>query len=475
MGTPEIFVLAVLGILGIVVAVKLLLRLQAHKDASDLAKQVFPVWAAQGPFHSGAESAAAMRNAYLAVFGPDQTKEMADAIEGHETAYDGNPTAWEKNRRLALDAASSDALTLAEGIAAAEGLNKEWIEGGGHRLEFTKLSDGSTGLVRKKIWSDETIEEKKKEDDEALTSGIGQGLLDDSESSEEARELVEFLSDLYRAELNEEPDASALGKIWLACFTMSTEKAEPEPEPEPEIDPEILQTFKRLNEAHLATMPSDLEWSENPGCFERHLQRKHNNPLFPEPDREVNQKQIVEARERDQEDAANLQTECLELVSDVEKLPELATAGDVGPIRERIDDLLDRAAGIGGDADVISDLLITLRKSLVDSMREGMKDNEEALKALEDAEDYHHSRVEIVHNPYVAQVGRIPTEDLISAMLSESPETIRIAMSLISDDEKPSVVKEACDLLERALAEGADILLADEKLKAIKSEGSSAD
>ena len=96
MGTPEIFVLAVLGILGIVVAVKLLLRLQAHKDASDLAKQVFPVWAAQGPFHSGAESAAAMRNAYLAVFGPDQTKEMADGIKGHETVYDANPETWEE-------------------------------------------------------------------------------------------------------------------------------------------------------------------------------------------------------------------------------------------------------------------------------------------------------------------------------------------------------------------------------------------
>lgn len=464
MGTPEIIVLVVLCIFGIVVAARVLLRSQAHKNASDLAKQVFPVWAAQGPFNSGAESAAAMRNAYLAVFGPDQTEEMADAIEGHETAYDGNPTAWEKNRRLALDAASSDALTLAEGIAAAEGLNKELIEGGGHRLEFTKLSDGSTGLAYKQIWSDEAVEEKKKEAGEALTSGIGQGLLDDSESSEQARELVEFLSDLYRAELNEEPDASALGKIWLACFTMSIEKAEaeaePEPEPELELDPEILQTFKRLNEAHLATKPSDLEWSENPGCFEGHLKRKYDNPLFPEPDREVTQEQIVEARERDQEDAANLQKECLELVSDVEKLPELATAGDVGPIRERIDDLLDRAAGIGGDADVISDLLITLRKSLVDSMREGMKDNEEALKALEDAEDYHHSRVEIVHNPYVAQVGRIPTEDIIPAMLSESPETIRIAMSLIGDDKKPLVVKEACNLLERALAEGADILLA---------------
>lgn len=464
LGTVAI-VLVVIVVIGIAWVVWL--RSQAVNQASDLAKQIFPVWAAQGPFGSGAESAAAMRNAYLAVFGANQTEEMADAIEGHETTYDADPETWEETRRIALKGASSDALTLAEGIAAAEALNKSLLEDGGHRLEFTKLPDGSTRLAYKQTWSDEDIEKKKREDNEAIVSGIGQGLLDDSELSEEARELVEFLSDLYRAELNEEPDASALGRIWLAFFTMGIEKDEPESEPE--LDPEILQTFKRLNEAHLATKPSDLEWSENPGCFEGHLKRKHDNPLFPEPDREVTQEQIDEARECDQEDAAELQEELLELASDLEKLPELGTAGDVAPIRERIDDLLEKAAGIGGDADALSDSLITLRKSLIDSMREGMKGNEEVLKALEEAEEYHDSWVGIAHSPFIAQLERIPSSDVIPAILSESPETIRKIMPMIGEDNT-EIIKVACDLMKSALAEDADIPLANEKLKAITGE-----
>ena len=76
--------------------------------ARSMARQVFPVWAAQGPFASGAESAAAMRNAYLVVMGPEQTEGMADAIAKHATAYDCDPARWEETRRDAAQAAGPE-------------------------------------------------------------------------------------------------------------------------------------------------------------------------------------------------------------------------------------------------------------------------------------------------------------------------------------------------------------------------------
>ena len=69
-------------------------------------------------------------------------------------------------------------------------------------------------------------------------SGIGIDLLDDLDSSEEARELVDFLSDLCRSEMNEEPDASALVRTWAMCFSMGIEGAESEP---------ALEAFINLN------------------------------------------------------------------------------------------------------------------------------------------------------------------------------------------------------------------------------------
>lgn len=53
-------------------------------------------------------------------------------------------------------------------------------------------------------------------------------------------------------------------------------------------------------------------------------------------------------------------------------------------------------------------------------------------------------------------------------MLSESPETIRKVMSIIGEDTREFVIREACDLMGSALADGEVIPLADEKLKAIR-------
>jgi hypothetical protein len=74
-------------------------RSRASKRATIMARRVFPVWAAQGPFASGAESAEAMRNAYLVVMGPEEAELMADAIAKHATAYDHDPARWEKTRQ----------------------------------------------------------------------------------------------------------------------------------------------------------------------------------------------------------------------------------------------------------------------------------------------------------------------------------------------------------------------------------------
>jgi hypothetical protein len=112
--------LAVLVVAVIFAATWRLLRMLISNAVPDLAKQVFPVWAAQGPFESGAESAAAMRRAWLAISGPDQTEKMADAIHQHEEEFDADPEVWEETRHAAADAASPEALTMATGLKATE-------------------------------------------------------------------------------------------------------------------------------------------------------------------------------------------------------------------------------------------------------------------------------------------------------------------------------------------------------------------
>lgn len=96
-----------------------------------MAQEIFPVWAAQGPFESGQQSAAAMRYAYLAVQGPEETAQMAEAIEKHAQVYDENPATWEGLRQDAEKQSgekTEEYLTVAKGLAAMESLNLDIIE-----------------------------------------------------------------------------------------------------------------------------------------------------------------------------------------------------------------------------------------------------------------------------------------------------------------------------------------------------------
>lgn len=76
---------------------------RGYEMASEKARQVFPVWAVQGPFNSGEESAAAMRKAYIAVLGPEDGATKEDILNQHVAAFDKNPKAWEELRVLALN------------------------------------------------------------------------------------------------------------------------------------------------------------------------------------------------------------------------------------------------------------------------------------------------------------------------------------------------------------------------------------
>jgi hypothetical protein len=232
----------------IIAAISVLLwrwsKSHALQRARGLARQVFPVWAAQGPFESGADSAAAMRYASIAVLGPEQAEGMGDAIAKHAAAYDGDPSSWEENRQTAIQATGPETanfVTIAQGLAAMDRLNKDTLEAGGHRLEYTRRSDGSLGLVQKKIWSDEAIEEQKKRNSETVAAAVGNDFLGDP--SPEARSLVAFLAEAYETNTGlKAASASAIGRAWFACLSIKDERPESA----------FARKFDRLNEEHKA-------------------------------------------------------------------------------------------------------------------------------------------------------------------------------------------------------------------------------
>ena len=102
-------------------------RKRVITKAAGMAKSVFPVWAALGPFDSGKNSAVAMRYAFLAC-GIDFDEE---ALNRHQIAYDRNPEGWEENRRMAIEHRSEETelyVTVARSIEASELLDLDIVE-----------------------------------------------------------------------------------------------------------------------------------------------------------------------------------------------------------------------------------------------------------------------------------------------------------------------------------------------------------
>jgi hypothetical protein len=69
---------------------------QMKSESPDVFIKINAVWAVQGPFKNGAESAQAMRYATKAAGGPDS---FYDIIDKHIAAYDAHPGRWEEIRR----------------------------------------------------------------------------------------------------------------------------------------------------------------------------------------------------------------------------------------------------------------------------------------------------------------------------------------------------------------------------------------
>lgn len=446
-------------------------RSHIFKRTSGLARRVFPVWAAQGPFDSGEKSAAAMRCAYLAVFGPEEAEriEVVEAIAKHAEVYDRNPVAWEQNRRETILLASSETeefVTIAKGLAAMDSLNEDFLESGGHKLELARQSDGSQGVTYKKILSDEAIDEKKKQSNEAIVSGIGKGLLNDT--SEEARALVAFLADIYKANTGEKTiSASAIGRAWLACFKMKNE----------EPDSDLAQEFERLYEAYQANLESTegtLPWSSNPGAYETHLMRRRNNPYFPESRRSVSHEDIEDAKKKDKDDYILCQQRLEHLGQEIKAPPQNATSGDLMALRKRIDDLIFFSMGIGGHATDIASKADQLREAVISDLRSAFAGDEETLSNIEKADTYHKDNVRKCYIPVIAQMRRenspILEEEIIATVLSEDPSLIAIFMNSLPEDSRALVEIEGLKMLQETLDNGHIDPQCEEKIFALRGE-----
>jgi hypothetical protein len=164
------------------------------------------------------------------------------------------------------------------------------------------------------------------------------------------------------------------------------------------------------------------KWSEVPGCFERHLQRRDGNFLFPLERRTVSRGEIAEARRRDKIDQGRFIEAVKKLgavLDNSENTNPLSTLQDSSSL-QKVQALLEEAASIGGNIQNVIRLLESTEESIIQCLNTSMPEGKDL---LEKAKSYSIT----ARIPFIAQLKRKDTPILeseeIPTLLSEDFET----------------------------------------------------
>jgi hypothetical protein len=162
------------------------------------------------------------------------------------------------------------------------------------------------------------------------------------------------------------------------------------------------------------------KWSDYPGCFERHLQRRNENILFPVERRSISSEEISAARQKDKIDQELFMVHLNAFRSDLAGVKEMGISQGQSFL-QGLQDLFEEAASVGGKAVQIMSNLEPFENSLMERLNSIFPNGKELLEKAR-------SLSLIMRSPFIAQVKRKDTPILegeqIATILAEGVEAL---------------------------------------------------
>jgi len=218
--------------------------------------------------------------------------------------------------------------------------------------------------------------------------------------------------------------------------------------------------------------PEDIpvDWSEVCGCFERHLRRRHNNPLFPSERRRITTSELIIAKARDLADLKQLEKDSTAFAEKIQNpQSQTLTFPDVYEWREEAEDLLMRTFAVGDIARQQRNFLQPLFEEIIRILLDNCppEKREQLDKAIDGSRDY----LKRFGNGFYQQLTRSGTPiekgELVISMLGEDVETVALIASTISEEERKNIARLAVNLTETAKKEGRMVQDASLKIAAL--------
>ncbi|HIP78369.1 MAG TPA: hypothetical protein EYH07_07895 [Kiloniellaceae bacterium] len=204
-----------------------------------------------------------------------------------------------------------------------------------------------------------------------------------------------------------------------------------------------------------------IEFSDRPGRHERHLQRRHNNPLFALPPRSTNTEALVAAGHKDDVERETFLEGFKQVVEEAVALKPNEDAEVILSLKERLDKAYEEAAGLGGDLTPIQEAIRQLVEVIMGAVRKGAGNDALAHQELDDEEQARAAHFELLATPLVADLLHpetlITPEELVPALLSADENALAAALTLFDADQIAVMVNDARRLLAQVELAGHNV------------------
>jgi hypothetical protein len=203
-------------------------------------------------------------------------------------------------------------------------------------------------------------------------------------------------------------------------------------------------------------------FSQRPGRWERHLQRKRNNPLFPESERTVSANALQEAQRLDHEELVDFITDFQQLIHQAVNLNTNEGSEVILEMKGRLDKTYEQASGLADDQTETKEAIRKLQQVIMAAVRSGAGNDAQALAELADEERARAAHFELLKQPVVADLlapdSPVSEKELVPTLLNETRDGLEAALVLFDDAQLGVLCNEAHQLLKSMEADKSETL-----------------
>jgi len=216
-------------------------------------------------------------------------------------------------------------------------------------------------------------------------------------------------------------------------------------------------------------MSVDMLFSKMPGRHERLLKRKFNNPLFGETN--IEPFDIQDARREDSAEVERFIEAFRNLVQQVTELKPNADVELVLKLKESLDKTYEMSAGLAGDQAEVREMIKRLLSMMMQSMWKAVANDATGISKLEMEEQARQAHFALLEYPFIADLlapdSIIDETLMVPCLLSESAETVLLAVQLFDPEQQLMVYQQGLELLKGLDETNERVLSAQERLHEI--------